>query len=498
MKSQPSRRDLLRLGGQLGGLAALSLLHPLLLGGAAGCQPEAPPADVPVPPAGPGKPWWLTGNFAPVPERHLTEITLEGTLPDALDGLYLRNGANPLTGQSRHWFLGDGMVHGVRLQRGRALYYRSRYVRTTQLARQQMPPTGPGPGGPPALDDNASNVSVIQHAGRLLTSGEVGLPYRLDPATLATLGPYDFGGRLKTAMTAHPKLDPVTGELHMFGYGFLPPYLTYYVVDPTGALVTDEAVELPNPVMMHDFQITRTRVVFLDLPVVFDWTAARAGDTFPFRWKKDAGARIGLLPRGGKGSDVKWFPLPPCFIFHTLNAYDQGDTVILEACRFDSLWEKGVEDSSSPPYLTRFTIDPQRGTVSESRIHPHITDFPVLDPRRVGQPHRYGYSLLLDAGTAYGPAWMKGLLKLDTQGDQLTVYEAPAGHRLDELTFVPKSSTSAEDEGFLVGFVYDHGTDRSALWVFDAQDIKRGPLAKAHLPHRVPFGFHGTFLQGAG
>lgn len=491
MKPQPSRRDILRLGG----LGALSLLHPLLLGGGAGCQPEGSPAaaDLPMPPADPARPWWLTGNFAPVAERDLTEITVEGTLPDVLDGLYLRNGPNPSTGQSAHWFFGDGMVHGVRLQRGRALYYRNRYVRTAQLARGATPA-----GGAPTLDANASNVSIVQHAGRVLSSGEVGLPYRLDPATLSTLGVYDFGGRLKTAMTAHPKLDPTTGELHLFGYGFLPPYLTYYVVDKTGALVTEEAIELPNPVMMHDFQITETHAVFMDLPVVFDWTAARAGDRFPFRWRKEAGARIGLLPRGGKGTDVKWVSLPPCYMFHTLNAYDDGGTVVLEACRFDSLWEKGVDDTSSPPYLTRFTIDPARGTVKETRIHPHITDFPVLDPRRVGRRHRYGYSLLLDAGTAYGPAWMKGLVKLDTQGDRVTAYEAPAGHRLDEMTFVPKSDLAAEDEGYLLGFVYDHGTDRSALWVFDAQDVQRGPIAKAHLPYRVPFGFHGTFLPGQG
>ncbi|MFO0572798.1 MAG: carotenoid oxygenase family protein [Polyangia bacterium] len=494
MKLQPSRRDILRLGG----LGALSFLHPLLLGGSAGCQPGAAPADPSMPPPAmpppdPSRPWWLTGNFAPVPERDLTEITLEGTLPDALDGLYLRNGSNPMSGAAPHWFLGDGMVHGVRLKSGRALYYRNRYVRTAQLAQ------GPNPAGsPPSLEVNASNVSVVYHAGRVLSSGEVGLPYRLDPATLGTLGVYDFGGKLKTAMTAHPKLDPVTGELHLFGYGFLPPYLTYYVVDKTGALVSEQVIELKNPVMMHDFQLTKTRAVFLDLPVVFDWTAARAGDMFPFRWKPEAGARIGLLPRGGKGSDIKWLPLPPCFIFHTLNAYDDGDQVVLEACRFDSLWEKGINDTSQPPYLTRFTLDEKRGTVTESRIHPHITDFPVLDPRRVAQKHRYGYSLLLDAGTAYGPAWMKGLAKLDTQGDRVTVYEAPSGHRLDEMTFVPKSETAGEDEGFLVGFVYDHNTDRSALWVFDAQDLPKGPIAKAHLPYRVPFGFHGTFLPKLG
>ncbi len=477
------RRDVLRWGG----LGTLSLLHPALLGG---CQPGDSPS-----PADPdaARPWWLQGNFAPVPERDLTELSVVGTLPAALDGLYIRNGANPKAGGSPHWFLGDGMVHAVRIARGRAAWYRCRYIQTKQLQKAGAP-TGMGGGEPPALDDNASNVSVVQHAGRLLTSGEVGLPYQLHPETLATLGVFDFGGKLKTAMTAHPKLDPLSSELHLFGYGFLPPYLSYYVVDAHGDLIREEAIDLPNPVMMHDFQITGRRVLFLDLPVVFDWNAARSGDSFPFRWRKEAGARIGVMPRGGKGSDIQWIPIPPCFVFHTLNAYDDGDRVVLEACRFDSLWEKGVQDTSVPPYLTRFVIDPVRSSVMETRLDSRISDFPVMDPRRVSQPHRFGYSLWLESGNAYGPAWMKGLLKLDRNGDRVTAYEAPAGHRLDELVFVPASPSSAEDEGFLVGFVYDRGEDRSALWVFDARAIERGPIAQIRLPYRVPYGFHGTFL----
>lgn len=489
MNPIPNRRDFLRWSG----LGALSLLHPGLLGG---CQPDA--ASMQPDPAQPSRPWWLRGNFAPVGERDLSALTVEGVLPEALDGLYVRNGANPKSGESRHWFLGDGMVHAVRLKRGQALYYRSRYVQTGQLKKAELPPAM-GSGGPPSIEDNASNVSVVHHAGRLLTSGEVGLPYELDPATLATLGVYSFGGKLKTAMTAHPKIDPVSSELHMFGYGFLPPYLSYYVVDKTGALVREESIELPNPVMMHDFQLTQRRVLFLDLPIVFDWPAARGGDTFPFRWKPEAGARIGLMPRGGTAKDLQWIAIPPCFVFHTLNAYDDGDTVVLEACRFNSLWEKGVDDGGSPPYLTRFTIDPTRGSVTEKRLDSRITDFPVLDPRKVSLPHRYGYSLWLEGDdTAREQAWMKGLLKLDRQGDRVTAYEAPPNHRLDELVFVPASPTAAEDEGYLVGFVYDAASERSALWVFDARAIERGPVAKVKLPYRVPYGFHGAFLMGAG
>ena len=227
MKPQPSRRDILRLGG----LGALSLLHPLLLGGSAGCQPEAAPADPSMPPPDPSRPWWLTGNFAPVPERELTEITLEGTLPDALDGLYLRNGANPMGAPPAHWFLGDGMVHGVRLQGGQALWYRNRWIRSNAVSQALGEVAAPGP----RARSDTVNTNVIGHAGKTWALVEAGgYPVQLGE-DLQTLAHDNFGGSLRGSFTAHAHRDPATGELHGICYEATDPdHIRHVVVGVDG------------------------------------------------------------------------------------------------------------------------------------------------------------------------------------------------------------------------------------------------------------------------
>ena len=243
----------------------------------------------------------MQGNFAPIgTEASTTSLTVRGALPPELNGLYVRNGSNPASGDSPHWFFGDGMVHGVRLEDGSATMYHNRFV-DTPLYRERA---GFGEGAPGGAS-NQSNVSAVWHGGKLLTSGEVGLPYELDPADVATIGPYDFGGRLTSAFTAHPKIDPVTGRMHSFGYGFVPPYLTYHVIEPDGTMSYTEQLELPNSVMMHDFAITESDAVFWDLPVVFDLELATkyiddpSGGAFPYQWRPEVGARIGVMPLAG-------------------------------------------------------------------------------------------------------------------------------------------------------------------------------------------------------
>jgi carotenoid cleavage dioxygenase len=154
-------------------------------------------------------PWWLQGNFAPVyDEVAATDLEVHGAIPSALDGRYVRNGSNPASGESAHWFFGDGMLHSVELSGGRATAYRNRWVETGRLTGGTVPGSVPGGG------NNASNVSAFHHAGKLLTSGEVGLPFKIDANDLSTIGVYDFGGKLTQSFTAHPKIDPATAYLH--------------------------------------------------------------------------------------------------------------------------------------------------------------------------------------------------------------------------------------------------------------------------------------------
>ncbi|MBJ7425568.1 MAG: carotenoid oxygenase family protein, partial [Ilumatobacteraceae bacterium] len=215
-------------------------------------------------PAAEKTPWFLAGNYAPVfNEVTDTNLRVTGSIPKSLSGLYVRNGSNPKSGTAGHWFFGDGMVHGIRIESGDAKWYRNRYVRTPKLAK-----------GLDAMDmeamfdptASAANTHVLGHAGRIWALEEGHLPWELTPE-LETIACDDFGGKLKTAFTAHPKLCPETNELHFFGYGAVSPFLTYHVLDAKGQLVHTADITVPQGTMMHDFMITRDHAIFMDLPV---------------------------------------------------------------------------------------------------------------------------------------------------------------------------------------------------------------------------------------
>ncbi|MCB2098309.1 MAG: carotenoid oxygenase family protein, partial [Parvularculaceae bacterium] len=219
-------------------------------------------------------PWWLNGNFAPVEkEVEAFDLPVTGALPPELAGVFMRNGPNPWREATAHWFLGDGMVHGVRLEKGKARWYRNRYVRTPLIEG------GVSTRDPSVFGDkraSTGNTNIVRHAGRIFAVEEAHFPYEIT-GELETKGCEDFGGRLKTALTAHPKICPETGEMLAFGYSFMPPYLTYHRFDAQGRLVQSEEITIGGPVMMHDFCATRTNVIFMDLPIVFDMATAMQG-----------------------------------------------------------------------------------------------------------------------------------------------------------------------------------------------------------------------------
>ena len=227
-------------------------------------------------------PWHLRGNWAPVlDEIDAGPLRVRGEIPRELTGEYVRAGMNPKSGWSDHWFAGTGMLHGISLADGKARY-RNRFVRTPYFDGDLNMATGRDPVASPA------NTNIVRHAGRWLALEEAHLPWEVD-ADLGTIGAYDFGGRLNGAMTAHPRVCPVTGELLFFGYQLATrPYLTFYRADAAGALVEAMPSDLPNPVMMHDWNITRNQVIFMDLPVVFDLKAAMRGEP-PMAFRPDAG-----------------------------------------------------------------------------------------------------------------------------------------------------------------------------------------------------------------
>ena len=421
------------------------------------------------------------GNYAPVADE-LTEfdLTVEGSIPPELDGWYLRNGPNPRK-PAGHWFSGDGMIHGVRLENGRAAWYRNRWVRTDSFENDFPLYNADGTRN---LRSAVSNTHVVNHAGKTLALVESSLPYEVTN-DLETVGAYDFGGQLVDSMTAHPKICPTTGEMHFFGYGNLfEPYVTYHRVDADGTLTVNRPVDVKALTMMHDFALTAEHVIFMDLPIVFNAEAAVAGD-MPFRWDDGYGARLGVMRRDDPFGPIRWFDIDPCYVFHVANSYDVGNSIVLQAVRYPELW-RGHAGFDQDAMMWTWTIDLAKGTVSEQQLDDRAVEFPRIDDRLAGLQARYSVSVGKDR-----------LVRHDLTTGSAIVH--PFGTAASpgvpgEAVFVPGSGPADEANGYYLGYVYDAARDGSDLVILDASDFAGAPVATIKLPQRVPFGFHGNWI----
>ena len=439
-------------------------------------------------------PMHLRGNGRPVTEeRSLTDLAVIGSIPPELDGRYVRNGANPFTGTSIHPFFGDGMVHGVRLRDGRAEWYRNRYVQTPFIANPSLDIFDPVA----AMDMRASkaNTHVVGHAGRILALEEGHFPYVLD-GDLATVGALDFGGLLAGSFTAHPKICPVTGELLAFGYSPLPPYLRYLRVSADGRLVQTEEITVGGPTMMHDFNVTRNHIVFMDLPAVFDLDMAMRGE-MPIHWDDSYPARLGVMPRTGSDADVRWYDIDPCYVFHPMNSYEDGDRIVLDVARLSHIWRDSMMDFPMPQFW-RWTIDTTSGKVHEEQVDDRPGEFPRVADSVIGLPHRYGYMRGIPDHASYDdPMSMAGaILKYDRYTGERAEISFGRGRMPGEPVFVPAEGAKNEDDGYLMTFVHDADTDTSRFVVMDAATMDATPLASIALP-RIPGGFHGSWISAS-
>ena len=424
---------------------------------------------------------YLAGNFAPVlDETTATELPVTGTLPESLDGRLLRIGPNP-TGPvdpaSYHWFIGTGLVHGVRLRGGRAEWYRSRIIRSA-----------PG--------EISANTNVIDHAGRTYAIVEAGGRAVELTDELETVGPSDFDGTLPGAFTAHPKRDPASGELHAVAYSWQWDSLQYLVVGTDGRVQRAVDVPVAGKPMVHDCATTASSVLLLDFPCLFDLDAAAGGAQFPYRWDPSHPARVGVLPREADADAVAWCELPePCFVFHPLNAYDADDgTIVVDVVRWPSMFDRDVRGpGDGPTRLERWVVDPVRGRVTTDVLSDRSQEFPRHDERLVGRRHRYGYSTSINATPEDG-VHLGSLLKHDLERGTTDVHDVGPGRSAMEGVFVPRSRDAAEDEGWLLAYVHDAGRDACDVVVLDAADFAAPPVATVHLPVRVPYGFHGNWV----
>lgn len=485
----------------------------------------------------------LEGQFKPVREElTLTALEVTGAIPRHLDGRYVRMGPNPLGDPdpgTYHWFSGDGMAHGIRIRDGRAEWYRNRWIRTAAISRAMG--ERPRPGRTHAGMDYAVNTNVVSQAGRTFAIVEGGVRgYELTDE-LETVGVCDFDGTLPGGYAAHPHRDPATGELHAVSYFWGWGSRVQYSVLTTGGRIRRTVdIEVSGSPMMHEFSLTENHVIIYDLPVTFDaglvtkdmpaWigrpvrsvlsrvvgrtpipesivTAATrlgtrlsaSGLGIPYSWDPGYPARIGVLPREGGPGDVRWFDIAPCFVFHPLNAYEDGDgsSIVLDVVRHPRMFATSSVPGEGISTLDRWTIDLKTGKVTEERLDDRLQEFPRHDDRIEGRRHRYGYSIghqtvAADALSERGPNF-DTLFKHDLVAGSTSVRCFGVGFVAGEFTFIPDAPDSAEDQGLLMGYVLNSATDRSDLLLLDARTLET--VAAIHLPVRVPGGFHGNWLS---
>jgi len=464
---------------------------------------------------------FLNFPYGPIQmECSARDLVVEGEIPPGLCGSLYRAGPNQRFAPrgDYHLFAGDGMVHAFHIRDGK-VDYTNRWVRTAKWniedkeGRAVINAMNPFDCEPEYSDfvlsdkEGLANTAVVWHGGRLLVMEEGHRPYELDPVTLESIGSWDFRGKLHTAMTAHPKIDPDTGEMVFFAYMATGPFaadVMVHKVDAAGLLTQSVHVPTPYSSMVHDFIVTENYIVIPVMPITGSLERAFAGGP-PFAWEPDKGVYLGVLPRhGGSAEDIRWVEMDVCFAFHFMNGFDRDGVITIDACQFANAPLFPTPDGKSAgkalPYLSRWTIDlnePQPRARFE-RLCEHESEFPQCDPRRVGKTYRHGWYTSCD-GKLKSP-----LSENDNfynvvghfDHDSRTVDQYSCGQAMiSEPIFVPLAG-GGEGEGHLLAVVTSFETRTSSLYIFNALQVAAGPVAKVHLSHRVPAGFHGGWRPG--
>ena len=464
---------------------------------------------------------YLHGVYAPtLNEMSEDNLQVTGELPADLAGGYFRNGPNPVyqSKNRHHPFDGDGMVHGVYFRDGK-VSYRNRYVQTAAMVQERHDGRSISPGvmGPFDYDvsqfgiKDTSNTDVFWYAGDIMTLWyNAGHPYRLDSQTLETKDHYQLEGRDALRMSAHSKVDWNTGELLFFDYGDETPFMTFGVADPSGKLKHEVAIDLPGPRLPHDLGFTTNYAILHDLPFFHDMEVLRRHKYRVLTFHRDIPTRFGILPRTGQGSDIRWFECQPCYILHVTNCWEEGDWVVMDGCRSlnpmpDAQPGEG-ELASMLAYMRleanayRWRFNLKTGEVREGDIDDLNTEFNKSNPIFHGVKSKYSYHqripLLHEGGHTLR---FNGLVKYNNDTGQRKQWDYGEGVYGSEALYAPKiggNRDSAEDDGYVINLVTDSNTWKSDCLVFDATDIEAGPIARVHLPHRVPSGFHASWARG--
>jgi carotenoid cleavage dioxygenase len=447
-----------------------------------------------------------------------------GEIPRDLTGAYLRNTENPLfdaISGRYHPFDGDGMIHAISFEGGRASY-RNRFVRTLGLQAEleagealwagilEAPELSRRDGwGARTRMKDASSTDIAFHNGvALSTFYQCGDAYVLDPRTLETRGvaPFHHPSFTKGAtISAHPKVDEATGELLFFNYSTEAPFCHVGIVDRHGALSRVIPVPLPGTRLPHDMAFTKRFAIVNDFPLF--WDAARlAQGAYRPRYYPELGSRFGLVPRDGSG-ETRWFSADPTYVLHFSNAYEEGDEVVLEGYHQGapvqertpedtpiSMFMKSVDMHAMKTRLHRWRFDLRTGRTREESLDDAVSEFPTIHPGYAGKKHRYVYAAVGEPGFFL----FSGLVRTDVQTGSKQTYAFPKGVYASEAPFCPRDGATDEGDGYVVTFTTDVAADSSECQIFDARSLDRGPIARVRLPMRISSGTHAVWAPLAG
>jgi carotenoid cleavage dioxygenase-like enzyme len=457
---------------------------------------------------------FLQGVFGPIGcEITADDLEVTGEIPKDLFGAYLRNGPNPVF-QPRgryHWFDGDGMIHAIAFRDGKASY-RNRWIRTEGFEAEQKaqrsiwpglmdrpdPSVPRGAGSDGWLKDTA-NTDIVFHNGYALALWyQCGMPYKVDARTLETLGIERFGGALKRTVSAHAKTDPETGELLFFDYATTAPFLTYNVVAANGRLAHHAQIEVPGPRLPHDMAFTPRYSILMDLPLFWDPQLLARG-VHKVTYFPELPSRFAVLPRMGTLAEVRWFETSPCYIYHVVNAWEDGDEIVMDACRVvqpepgSSRGEGELARMKAflrlEAQLWRWRFDLATGQAKEEQLDDRMTEWPTIHRGRMGRRTRYAYNSLVPH--------FEGLIKYDLETNRTQKYLWGDGRTANECPFAPRVGAREEDDGYVVSFVADANAGGAGeVVILDAKNIEAGPLARVRIPQRVPVGFHAIWIPG--